>query len=432
MSVSSAAPVPMARQGIVLPKLYYQFLLALMFGMVARTTLFARKRDVIEYSTVDASSLVAIAMVAVSLVAVMVAPWVRDALQRAWSGSLKYLLIYYLLSMASALWSLGPMYSLYRSVEVASQLVLAVVIIAPFARDFLWAERAFIGSSLAIISMSVVMNVLIAEQVSLLALHTNVYSSVAAMLCVYATGEWLGGVAPDRKRLLKWTAIAAAFFCMLGTSAGSNVSLLVGLASMAFMQRLYSRPLLLMGIVLLFLIALLSGAVDKFLWDVLLFGKQKESVGMLTGRLYLWDAYIAAIKNEPVLGYGFAIVSRIGEQFGTVSTTNAHNGFLEIMLGSGLVGAAAITFWLGGMAFEWLGCMGKGRPGSVGVGAAMLTVCVNNNTIPIFGGIWNVTSTAFFLLLALFVVGVRGEGQVDKMRPLHNPLLNGKSKDFKV
>lgn len=65
----------------------------------------------------------------------------------------------------------------------------------------------------------------------------------------------------------------------------------------------------------------------------------------LTGRLPLWDSTLQEIASRPLFGFGYGafwtsteadgIRARIGW-----SAPNAHNGFLEILLGLGLVGGA--------------------------------------------------------------------------------------------
>jgi exopolysaccharide production protein ExoQ len=71
----------------------------------------------------------------------------------------------------------------------------------------------------------------------------------------------------------------------------------------------------------------------------------------LTGRLPLWAVVIQEISSRPFLGFGYGAFWTTGEADRVRATIgwnapNAHNGFLEIVLGVGFAGAALLSIAL--------------------------------------------------------------------------------------
>jgi exopolysaccharide production protein ExoQ len=150
------------------------------------------------------------------------------------------------------------------------------------------------------------------------------------------------------ERRKRWMYIAVAVFCgallLLSQSATAIVVCVIMLGLLPF------RKLLSFGNRLLVpLVALLGMVAVPFVaWLAL---NSNTILGMLgrdsklTGRLPLWDSTLQEIVSRPLFGFGYGafwttteadgIRSRIGW-----SAPNAHNGFLEILLGLGLMGGA--------------------------------------------------------------------------------------------
>jgi O-antigen ligase len=71
----------------------------------------------------------------------------------------------------------------------------------------------------------------------------------------------------------------------------------------------------------------------------------------LTGRLPLWSVVMQEISSRPFFGFGYGAFWTTGEADQVRAAIgwnppNAHNGFLEILLGVGLVGGAFVLFGL--------------------------------------------------------------------------------------
>ena len=75
------------------------------------------------------------------------------------------------------------------------------------------------------------------------------------------------------------------------------------------------------------------------------------AVGTLNGRVPLWNECIQYVAARPLLGYGYdafwdpSHVSHIWRDQGWAMTT-AHNGYIEMLLGLGLIGGGAYVLIL--------------------------------------------------------------------------------------
>jgi O-antigen ligase len=84
-------------------------------------------------------------------------------------------------------------------------------------------------------------------------------------------------------------------------------------------------------------------------------GDGLRNITSLSGRLPLWQALLRYAGQRPYVGYGFGAFwgpSRFGEIFAATKwhAVVAHNGFLDEILATGLVGLTLLlTFWIYGM-----------------------------------------------------------------------------------
>jgi exopolysaccharide production protein ExoQ len=71
-------------------------------------------------------------------------------------------------------------------------------------------------------------------------------------------------------------------------------------------------------------------------------GQTPEYVANFSGRDDLWDTSLAVFVERPLFGHGYVAVREALLSQSTWLTGHAHNGFLESLLGVGLVGAALL------------------------------------------------------------------------------------------
>jgi exopolysaccharide production protein ExoQ len=71
-------------------------------------------------------------------------------------------------------------------------------------------------------------------------------------------------------------------------------------------------------------------------------GQTPEYVASFSGRDELWDTALAVFLERPLFGHGYVAVREALMSQSTWLTGHAHNGFLESLLGVGMVGAALL------------------------------------------------------------------------------------------
>jgi O-antigen ligase len=275
-----------------------------------------------------------------------------------------------------------------------------------FYQEFISAERAYILISFIMVLFGLVMHFRLgSSQLSLSELHTNQYSAIAAMGFVYCFGERYQSDMV-RKKTLTRLALLFGFLTALGTSATSNVAALTGILVVLTLVRRAKGEIVLFlsaGLIALYW----SGYFEEFWMDVLFPGKSEYEIISLKGRAHLWDMYLGLIAEQPILGYGFVAISRMGHMWGNISTTNTHNGFLEVLLSTGLLGGSFFLIWLLGISKEMLHAYKCNRIGAVGAIGAFTVALINNLGRTIMGGSFDAPSTVFVILIALFACHIR-------------------------
>jgi O-antigen ligase len=139
---------------------------------------------------------------------------------------------------------------------------------------------------------------------------------------------------------------------VLSKSATALVVTVLMLALLPFRKLLYlrTRQLLAAGAILIPLLAAAAFFIVQSSEDILQALGRNSS---LTGRVPLWQLVLTSISDHPILGYGFTAFWNSWEGERVIDTVNwntavphAHNGFLEVWLGLGLIGLALILISL--------------------------------------------------------------------------------------
>lgn len=134
-------------------------------------------------------------------------------------------------------------------------------------------------------------------------------------------------------------------------------------------------------------------------------GNQAAHITMtLSGRTMMWTAALDLVKEHPLLGVGFGIGSRVTfylahNAFGGSTLSTVHNGFLEVLIGIGLLGFVP---WFLAIGSGILCCMkkykGKGQIDSVYYGIWPVFLGATIMSVGL-GGV----SNEIFLLFAIVV-----------------------------
>lgn len=373
----------------------HQWLVWLMLILtVARVTIFVRRRDTADFAVVDVSALLGIVIVGVLAFAILLHPRALRTLKEAARSSSKWLIAYFILCMVSAAWSLHPAYTGFRAAEVAVILFAGMVLMARYA-DFAQAEKVLLGFLL----LTTVLGFLMCAKggFSLAALHTNLYTVMSGIGFIYCIGERFRATA-RRRRLLNGFAVVFFGFIVVGTSAGSNIAVLgafLVVLSLVGVGRVIIIPALLLWLVIFFAL----GSVEELVMQTLFPGKSMEQVTSMHGREFLWQTYINLLWENSLHGYGFGVIARYGAEFGINSTTNMHNGYLEVLLGTGIIGALLFLLWLLRLGLELRVAYRTRRPGAIGIIGAFVMLLANNMSKSIVGGAFDASFAAAVVLI---------------------------------
>jgi O-antigen ligase len=353
--------------------------------VVVRIAVFMRRRD--DFFTVDAYAMVEVVF---TLAMVFLLASKPEVLVWAWkrlsSTSGMPFLLFYLISIASALWSQMFAYSAFRSLEFASQ-TFALFIVMFLARGNAERENTLIKLCVAVLLLEV-----FGSLISGLGFRSNSYSASAAMLFSYGFGELLGAEGKRRIRMIVISSVGFVFV-VLGLSLASLWSLLFGVFLAVLVSSRHRALMLLAGPLILALLFCLPGLKEEVLYR----GKTQEEFTTMTGRSALWKSYWDAFCERPTLGYGYAVGSRTQ---GIVYQTNTHSSFFAVIMGSGLVGLSICAWALLLGTKEGVAAARNHLPGGVGCFCALGTGLLNSMSISLLAESWCPPAFVFITVYA--------------------------------
>jgi exopolysaccharide production protein ExoQ len=157
-----------------------------------------------------------------------------------------------------------------------------------------------------------------------------------------------------------WVAVGGAIVLSLTRSRVAFIATLlgaavyVGLLVEGRLRRAVMGAALVCGCGLLLGALISGGDLQGVVHGLASFGRGREgatSVATLTGRLPLWEECLRAAGKRPLLGYGYSpfldedlyVDITKGAQW---PATSAHSGYIETLLGLGIVGAGALALVL--------------------------------------------------------------------------------------
>lgn len=258
------------------------------------------------------------------------------------------LLLLLLWTLTSSLWSVDPEISARRALSlIANSLIVAFMVVTLTPAQIL---RLLITVVLSVLCLSIAFAILMPDLAFMSDLdgafrgvftHKNamgLYLFLTAMLMV--VGARTGVVSPRVATL----ALATVAALVVPTKSSTALLLLVLLVALHLPLAVAGLPRQLAAIGLTFLgLAALAVGLPLFLARnriFMAFGRDPT----LTGRTEVWAFVQGLIDQRPLLGYGYAAMFERKEVtdhlFNAVgwAAPNAHNGYLELWLGIGLIG----------------------------------------------------------------------------------------------
>ena len=361
---------------------------------ILRNTVFLRQRAVASnYTAIDALAIFdvfSIAFCAYWLYRNHISiPW-----KRMWSGTVKCWLGYYLFALITVYWRIRGSNALYIFYRAGTMLILAIYIYMIFSQ-FQSARSAFKGLLNYTLALTFFMFL---GNIRLGSLHTNNYPVSAAIVTCLSLSAY-------RNKLFTLKEMAP-YICigllslLLGTSSASNVSFVCGIIFIySFRNKRFH--------LFIFILTLLSLSVAYYFGKQVIFPiifphKSEATLFSLHGRKVLWEHYINMWLRRPFRGWGFAVGERSGRSFGYIYALSAHNGYISILVNTGLLG---MSFWI--LLFKrlikslMLQIIFK-SPYAIVIASAFVVIAVNNNSAPIFGSQWGPLPTLTFCILSFW------------------------------
>jgi O-antigen ligase len=314
---------------------------------------------------------------------------------------LRWLLFLYFLGIVSGIWSSLPLFSPYFGFEGLIFIIAFSVILYWQADNFAMEHFAIQISYLFILLMVIGLVKLNGFSISWFHWHANNYTAVAAMLFGYCFGEYNNNhrekTEKENKHLKRGIWISL-FFVALGTSSASNISLLAGLLTVVLITG--RRIFKIISFILFIALFVINQLYGDWIFSIIFPGKELHDVGMLHGRINLWERYFDLIRQKPWAGWGFASLSRISGQY----NIHTHNSIIEIVGGVGFIGLYFFILYI--FSFYKKILTNLKTPYIVGVAGAVTAGFVNSNSISFIGAPSSALFFAFIIwnLLGLYIL----------------------------
>lgn len=309
---------------------------------------------------------------------------------------IKSVLVFYVYAIISTLWALVPQLAFFISFQNVVMIMLMHWLMTRFV-DFKNTEKTFLYFVLLMVLFENV-GVRLSTQRVLIA-HFLPAASSAAILFSYCIGEYFAAQVKDKERkiLLRNTIILCVFLLVINTSGGANASAVFGFATALWMARKYFPALLLTAL------ALFVFTNQDLLNDIVLTlmpDKNLEQIESGNGRQEIWENLLAAAKERPVLGWGFACVERtVKTIFEDQVLSDAHNNYIGVYGSLGIVGLVLFCFHYVAQIFYSL--KRRMRPGYVGIICATACAMLNGYSYGYMSGKTCSITIAYFAIVAL-------------------------------
>jgi O-antigen ligase len=291
------------------------------------------------------------------------------------AGILGIFFVFALWGLASAIWSVSPIGTLYKSSEYCTMLALFALAASLVSTTFATPRHQLLTLKsvfdwhwflLFLLVMSVYVGVVVFPEYAIL----RSYRDQSGMLGFSLQGV-LPGLSANAVGTLGAITGTVAFVRMLlkpGSRIFWTTLFLISLLTMVLTQ---SRSPILAFVVavgavlvvnrrlgLLALFGSLTGValltqqyIQPVVYEFMKRGQNEQNLTSLTGRVTYWQASFDAIREKPLSGYGanvggrYVLDSALGEAVSTV-----HSTYVEVLLDTGAVGlvllvAALVTTW---------------------------------------------------------------------------------------
>ena len=370
------------------------FLSLIAFFPISRAVLFVRNqsnRSIEEYASVDLHNSMNIVATALMIVLVL-RPGARLSALNMVRGPTQWLVLYHGFCVVSSVWSSNPVYVVYRAVELIAVLFFMAYILDTIrdpTEGILYLCR-FSAVTALLPYLSQVARSGAAFQ------HTNAFSTCGAFGAALALAAIKSGVLKFAD--VKYSLAACLVAVVFGTSAASNISLIVGILMIAASKgrAISIGRLALLSVVVFFVLTWGFEAARPYLFP----GKTTEHVRSLRGRALLFEDFLGAFQERPLLGHGFASGEKSVQVYGYRVVNSTHNAILSVAVNTGIVG---LLFFCTGF-YRVVSTLYKADLAGYRVAypilVAMIVGLFNSMAYPLVGSDWRYTTTPFLGIVA--------------------------------
>lgn len=325
----------------------------ILWVLVFSSGLVFRVRDVahIQSNPVDASAgyrlclMIIVGLVLFRSLASRDSNWVRPLM----GGLLLPLTLHALLALISVFWSIAPLWTFYKACEFLIDLVLLAAVLASLQNvrelkslfDLTWLLLSLMIASiwlgvltwpeLAIKHGVGIVGLQIQGVVP--AIASNGAGELGALIAIVAFCRLL--TLHEHRQSYFLCFCLASTTLIFSQSRSAFTGFLFGLVLVLFMSKRIGLLVFSIAVSL----GLFSTGLGVWLWEVLLRGQSIDQFMSLSGRLAWWTAGWDFFTENP-LGAGAYAAARFGVllQEGATVTSSIHNTWLEVLLGTGVVG----------------------------------------------------------------------------------------------
>lgn len=304
--------------------------------------------------------------------------------------------VFYIFALLSFLWTIYPDYKALFSkcLELISSYMLVSVI--------MWKIKGCKSALLYLLYLCT-LSATIGYMARALAfgsmlVHTNTHSLVAAMGALMAWQMKDFYDIPYLKYFVYWNL----FMLLMGTSSASYISFIVGLLVMLSCSK--KGVVISKFIFTFFFFATFYYFFKDIVFEYVFYGKSEETITSGTGRQIIWETVITAWQQNPLLGLGYVVGERqLVDMTGLPAAYSTHNGFLSVLLGTGIIGSIIFGWFY--LKMVWVNIKGtfstKYGMEMVILLPMLTVVTINNLSFPAVGSEWNYTLPPILGLFAL-------------------------------
>lgn len=342
--------------------------------------------------------------VCVVLALMLIAPELRSQIRISFNP-LWLFAAYAAICVVSVLWSVSPVVTLGKAVELAAATATVVfaanrspdgrtlirLLNVTFAFGAAMLAVAAAGYLLGFAGFSVPSKGLIAQQLDTWFLSANGVGYVSALTATVALGAAL-------RRSNGWQPFLALYALALTTAvlAQSRTGLLafiLGSLLVLAIRRRFKTLLAACGMLLVLALAF-SQTIETYL----IRGEATENLQTLSGRSVMWQAAWQSFLEHPLAGRGFGVGGRslfltTLAGFG-VQISSLHNGVLELLTGVGLLGFVP---WMSSLAWTLVNAFRSGVVGRNVESCAIMAPLLAATVMSTGAGGWLDLSLAYFL-----------------------------------